>query len=127
MHRRSDELNATGAKVCVVAFEERRRAREWASSGEIGFPILLDPDRSVYRAYHLERSAMRSLHPRTLWFYFKKLLRGQVVTRITGDPTQLGGDFVIDEDGAIRLAYYSVDPTDRPSVASLLEALGGAG
>ena len=42
---------------------------------------------------------------------------------IQGDSTQLGGDFLIDAQGVLRLAYRSQDPTDRPSIATLRDAL----
>lgn len=35
------------------------------------------------------------------------------------DTTQLGGNFIIDAGGILRLAYRSYDPTDRPSVEFL--------
>jgi hypothetical protein len=31
------------------------------------------------------------------------------------DPNQMGGDFVIDAAGVVRLAYYSATNTDRPT------------
>ncbi|MEZ4651868.1 MAG: hypothetical protein R3E97_24330 [Candidatus Eisenbacteria bacterium] len=37
---------------------------------------------------------------------------------------QLGGDFVIDRSGFVRLAWESTTPADRPSVRDLEDALG---
>ena len=42
---------------------------------------------------------------------------------IQGDSAQLGGDFIVDADGIVRLAYRSRDPTDRPLVEQLLTVL----
>ncbi len=61
--------------------------------------------------------------PRVLWYYTKELLRGRPIHTIQGDPRQLGGDFVVGQDGRLRLAYYSDDPTDRPAVSTLLAAV----
>ena len=36
---------------------------------------------------------------------------------------QLGGDFIVDRDGILRLAYRSRDPADRPEVTLLLETI----
>jgi hypothetical protein len=39
------------------------------------------------------------------------------------DVLQLGGDFILDRQRNVVFAYPSSDPTDRPSVAAMLEAL----
>ena len=123
LHRERDRLEQLGTKVFVITFDQLWRALELAKSGEIPFTILRDPERGVYSAYELQRSIRRSLHPRTLWFYFKKMLRGRGFSKITADPTQLGGDFIVDRDGTIRFVYYSEDPTDHPSVEKIINAL----
>ena len=35
----------------------------------------------------------------------------------------LGGDFIVDQQGIIRMAYRSHDPTDRPTLKVILLAL----
>jgi len=84
------------------------------------FDFLLDPHRKIYQAYGLERSILRSWNLRTIWTYVKLLSRGRKWRDIQGDSTQLGGDFLIDRDGIIRLAFCSHDPTDRPYADDLL-------
>ena len=44
-----------------------------------------------------------------------------------GDTSQLGGDFIIDSQGKIQLAYRSHDPADRPPVEDLLEIIEKCG
>jgi alkyl hydroperoxide reductase subunit AhpC len=39
------------------------------------------------------------------------------------DTSQLGGNFIVDKEGVLRLIYPSHDPTDRPAVDSLLKIL----
>ncbi len=92
----------------------------------MNFEFLLDPERIVYRSYGLERSFARSWTLRTLWVYIKLLTSGRKWRGIQGDANQLGGDFLIDRDGTIRLAYRSHDPADRPSIEKLLELLRSA-
>lgn len=77
----------------------------------------------MYQAYGLERSALRTWSPRTIWYYVRRLAAGARLQRARGDPYQLGGDFVVDTNGIVRLAYRSRDPADRPSVERLLEVL----
>ncbi|MGB3700022.1 MAG: hypothetical protein WA997_02030, partial [Anaerolineales bacterium] len=42
---------------------------------------------------------------------------------IQGDSGQLGGDFIVDRQGIIRLAHLSQDPTDRPALSTILKTL----
>ena len=88
------------------------------------FTVLLDRERTVYNAYGLERSKLRSKSPRTLWLYFTRWLQGQKFHDSHGDDTsQLGGDFIVDRNGNLRFIYPSHDPADRPSVDVLLKVL----
>lgn len=120
LHHRRDEFEALNARILLIGFEPADRARVWMRDAKLTFPFLIDPDRAVYRAYGLKRSILRSWHPRNLWFYFRRVLRGEPIPRIKADPNQMGGDFVIARNGVVRLAYYSKDATDRPSVEKLL-------
>lgn len=123
LHHNRRELEALKTRVLVIGFESAERARLWLQKEAITFPFLLDPGRSVYQAYGLERSFWRSWHPRNLWFYLKRLFGGESIPRIRADPNQLGGDFLVDTDGLVRLAYPSEDAMDRPSLEELLSLL----
>jgi len=88
------------------------------------FDVLLDRDRTVYKAYRLERSRLRSWHPRVVWIYIKRWFQRGVFFDSHGDDTsQLGGDFIVDKTGVLRLVYPSHDPVDRPPVEGLLKIL----
>lgn len=88
------------------------------------FTVLLDRDRAVYKAYGLERSRLRSYHPRVVWIYIKRWFqRGDFYDSHGDDTSQLGGDFIVDKKGILRLVHPSHDPTDRPSVEKLLAVL----
>ena len=85
--------------------------------------MLLDPERKVYRAYGLKSSWLRTVNPTAAWDYIRLLLSGQRVRGIEADPYQLGGDFIVDSKGVLRLAYRSRVATDFPPVADLLALL----
>jgi len=88
------------------------------------FDVLLDRERVAYQAYGLERSRLRSWHPRVVWIYIKRWFqRGQFYDSHGDDTSQLGGDFIVDKQGRLRLVHASHDPTDRPSVDSLIKEL----
>lgn len=111
--------------MLIISFGVERWARAWLRETDVSFPLLLDQDRRVYRAYGLQRSALRAWAPRVLWYYVRQLAAGRRLRAIAGDPHQLGGDFIIDRHGIVRLAHRERDPVDRPPVARLLEILRG--
>lgn len=117
------EFKQSNTQALIISFGSDYWARLWLQETGSPFPLLLDPQRSVYRAYDLERSLLRSWNLRTIGFYARALLSRSAWRGIQGDSSQLGGDFVVDADGLIRLAYRSHDPTDRPSVRELLSVL----
>ncbi len=94
----------------------------WLEETGVPFPLLLDSERKVYRAYGLGRSVLQVWKPRVLVHYLRLVLAGRRLKPAQGDIYQLGGDFIVDEQGTVRLIHPSKDPTDRPSVDSLLTA-----
>lgn len=110
-------------RILLVGFEPKERAEDWIRQIQVDFPFLIDPDRSLYQDYGLQHSILQAWHPRALWFYFKRFLRGKGLPKIHADPNQLGGDVIIDQSGKIRMIFSSRDPTDRPSVEELLAVI----
>jgi peroxiredoxin len=109
----------------VISFGQAWQARAWQEETGAPFTLLLDPERAAYRAYGLEQSLLRSWGIK-VWLRYAQLLlvgRSWRGTLRRGDSGQLGGDFIVDANGIIRLAYRSHDPTDRPSVSQLLAVL----
>ena len=122
LHRSHAELEAASLKVLLISFGSPDEARAWRRETGVPFPILFDPQRSVYAAYGLGRSALRSWSPSTLAFYLRALFRGERLPAPRGDPHQMGGDFLLDRSGRLLLAHLSRDPVDRPDIATLLAA-----
>lgn len=118
-----EQIEAAHANVVTVSFGTPYWAQVWLQETGSPFPFLLDPERKAYRAYGLESSVWRSWSPANLWYYAKAVLQGRETFSNRGNPHQLGGDFIIDAQGKVRLAHPSRDPTDRPSPAALLAAL----
>ena len=129
MWRRKQEIEDLGAVVVLVSFEEPARISDYLGEAPFGWPILSDPSRAAYRAYGLGSASFARtwLSPRTVFFYARAFLRGQRVRPPRADPTQLGGGFVIDSPGHLRLIARSSEPADRPSVEKLLAAVRAIG
>jgi len=118
-----EELQQLGVQVLLISFSTEYWARGWQQETNPPFPLLLDPARTAYHAYGLQISASRSRSPKAVWYYLKARLKGENIPPAQGDPHQLGGDFIVDPAGIVRLAHHSWDPVDRPPVEKLLAAL----
>lgn len=110
-------------RVVTISFSSAMGARAWLEETGAACPLLLDPERTAYRAYGLGHSLLRSWQPKVLVRYAQLLLSGREWRGIQGDSAQLGGDFIIDANGIIRYAYRSQDPTDRPTADELLSVI----
>lgn len=117
------DIQANSAQVVTVSFGTPYWANLWLQETGSPFPLLIDPDRVAYRAYGLESSVFRSWSPANLWYYAKAVRQKRETFGRRGNPHQLGGDFIIDSHGLVRLAHPSHDPTDRPAIAEILAFL----
>ena len=125
MRRNYGEIQAKSGTVLAVSFEPRDRLFQLTRQLALPFPLLSDPERDVYRAYRLERAnLLRLISPGTVLAYVKLLAGRQLYHLRWSDLRQLGGDFVIHEQGAIRFEHRSAAPHDRPSVDLLIAQLG---
>ena len=98
--------------------------RTWVKHCSAG-PSFSDPSREAYRTHGLGSASFARtwLSPRTVPLYARALPRGQRIRPPRADPAQLGGDFVLDHSGRVRLITRSSEPTDRPSVEKLLATI----
>jgi thioredoxin-dependent peroxiredoxin len=79
------------------------------------FPVLADEDNRYYREYGIEHSVAGMLKGMILRAptLLRGMLAGYVPLRIRGSLTTMPADFLIDERGRIRLAYYGRDEGDH--------------
>jgi peroxiredoxin len=121
--RFQDEIEALNTRGVIISFGSPPLAQKWIEETQATFPILIDPEMISYRAFGLENSLARSWSPK-IWFEYARLMaRGRKWRGIQGDSGQLGGDFIVDRTGIIRMAFRSHDPADRPSVDDIVEVL----
>lgn len=91
------------------------------------WPLLLDPDQSLYAAYGMRRGSWWQIYgPGSIWNYLGLMLKRRLPGKPGKDWRQLGGDVLIDPDGIVRLHYISADPHDRPPVKLLLSMVRAA-
>ena len=116
-------LRELGIRVLVVTFENQTAAAEYVSDTGMGWPILVDERRELYRAYGLQRAKWFHLvGPRTLFAYIKEAFRGIFPRWSVADTTQQGGDVLIDPNGVVRFHHVGAGSGYRPTVAQILAA-----
>ena len=120
LHRRREKFEQLDVRIILISFGPEENARAWQIETGVFFPLVLDPDRLVYRAYETERSFFLTWNLRAVWGYIELMRAGSKWRGIQGDSIQLGGDFIIDPKGHIRAAFYSKNPMDRPAVDNIL-------
>ncbi len=123
-------MQQLGGEVLAISFAQPERVAAFLGRYPLPFPALADPDMAAYRTFGLGRiSKWKYFSPGVLARYLKLMFRGWLPWKPTSeeDLLQLGGDFVLDAHRRAVLAYPSRDPTDRPPVQRLLEAVRAGG
>ncbi len=121
----SDRLEELGdsTNVVMVTFTDPDNLDGYQGVNSVPFPILIDSDRSSYRAYGLDRgSVWRVWGWKATKRYFEIFRQGGLrdLRRPTEDTLQLGGDFIIAPDGTLAWGFWGDGPDDRPSVNELI-------
>lgn len=123
-----DRLDDLGDRtdVALITFTSRANLAEYEDTHDLGFPVLMDPDRSGYAAYGLGRGSLRRMYSWPVLRTYAEILRQDgfsQLKRTTEDTRQLGGDFVVGPDGLLRYGFWGEGPDQRPSVDELIDAL----
>lgn len=115
-----DEFKRLNTEVLIIAFGALPLAQAWLEETCAPFRLLLDPERTVYQAYGLERSLWRSWNLKTVQRYVQLMRDGRQWRGIQGDSTRLGGT-----PSWMRAAWCAwptaamIRPTDRRRNSSL--------
>uniref|UniRef100_A0A8D3CZL0 Selenoprotein L n=1 Tax=Scophthalmus maximus TaxID=52904 RepID=A0A8D3CZL0_SCOMX len=123
-------LEARSLRVLVVAFGGEEGARLWLEQTGCAFDMLLDPHRKIYRHFGLGSSCARVMRFGVLLQYseYKAVDRDfpDVPPRLLEDIFQMGGDFLLSEEGTVLLSHICKNPMDRPTVGDVLQAADAA-
>lgn len=121
LHRSKTQFEDNGFQVILVGLGTPDQAEEFKKQFSLSFPIICDPEKKLYQTYGLGRgSVVRMASPSLLLKGLKTLSRGHTPGVPQGDVMQMPGVFLIDTSGNIRYAHYSKDPSDNPSIETLL-------
>jgi peroxiredoxin len=121
LQRSKERFEDNGFQVVLVGLGTFDRAEAFKKQFNISFPIICDPEKKLYQTYGLGRSSVaRMASPAFLLKGLKALSQGYLPGVPRDDVMQMPGVFLIDTSGNIRYARYSKDPSDNPSVETLL-------
>jgi peroxiredoxin len=121
LHRAKARFEDNGFQVVLVGLGIPDRAEAFKKQFSLSFPIICDPEKKLYQTYGLGRgSVARMASPAFLLKGLKTLLQGHTPGIPRDDIMQMPGVFLIDTSGNIRYAHYSKDPSDNPSIETLL-------
>lgn len=126
MREQYDTIRELGGEVLAVSFAKPERVAAYVERYPLPFPVLADPDLEAYRAFDLGRtSVLGMLNPIVMLKYAALMVRGWMPWKPAkkDDLFQLGGDFVVDSQRRLVYAYPSANPTDRPAVDDLIQAV----
>jgi len=119
-----ETLDELRTKVFVVTFEPSEAALAYVRDTDLPWPVLIDEQRTLYRAYGMERGSRRDTYSlSTIWAYLKLMLKGRLPHRSDSDIYQKGGDVLIDSGLIVRLHHVGSTPADRPPVERLIETI----
>lgn len=108
--------------VLVLTFEELWRAKQYVEEVSLPWPLLVDGNRQMYRAYGMGRGRVRDVMGWSSWgAYLRLITQGRSLRRPTADVYQLGGDVLIDPIGNIRKVHVAERPVDRPPVETVMQ------
>jgi hypothetical protein len=126
VHEHYDQARSAGAEVLVITMSKPEALGRYLKMRAFPFPVVGDPERAAYSAFGLQRTSWGTVfRPDVLARFTGLILRGWLPRRPGEgeDVLQLGGDFVLDARQRVIYAYCSKEPTDRPTIEELLNAV----
>ena len=118
------EFRARGARLAAIGMGDASYARAFRDEAGIAFPLLVDAERTAYRAVELPSASLGHLFRHANWLARKRARAGGFRQGRTGQhPFQLGGSFVLGPGDVDRYARPSESFGDALPVADLLAAV----
>ena len=124
--QRYDDIRASGAEVIAIIPTDAINAGRFARSMRLPYPVLCDTPRRAFAAFGLYETTIGDLaQPEVLLRTARQFARGNIptVNPFSSSLTQLGGVFIVDSDGIVRLGHAATPVFTYPSVDTCLTVL----
>jgi dehydrogenase/reductase SDR family member 12 len=110
-----DRWQEEGVNVVVIGNGNADFAEAFRTEFQLDATLLVDPDLAAYRAAGLRRGRLEIASPKLIQNAYRAYRGGARQTGVEGDPWQLGGTFVFDRGGDLKLAFRSREAGDHVS------------
>lgn len=116
-------IRAAGAELVVIGNGTPEQARWFVEDTGLDTPVYTEPELRLHRELGLRRGLSAVLDPRIFARAWRALRAGFRQSGVQGDPTQLGGVFVIRRGGSMLYESRSRYAGDYPPSEEFLELL----
>lgn len=119
------ELENRGCRVVMVIRGTQSNAKKWMDTYQFPYPLILDPELSLFKELGLKRSVQKVWRIVTMVSYAEERLAGVARSEsYEGDDLHvMAGDYIADSSGKLVFSYTSSYSHDRPSMEGILSAL----
>ena len=126
---RHDLLRQAGLSVIAVFESPAESMREYVGQQDAPFPLVADPEATLYARYAVESSAAKveatMAMPETHQRVATAAALGFELTQQEGSNfLRMPADFLIDADGTVQLAHYAEHVSDHLPFDAIDAALG---
>jgi peroxiredoxin len=121
-----DQIRARGGEVVAIIPTDTINATRFARSMRLPYPVLCDMPRRAFAAFGLYETTIGELaKPEVILRTARQFARGDIpiVSPFSSSLTQLGGVFIIDSDGIVRLGHAATPVFTYPAIDTCLKVL----
>lgn len=112
-----------GLQVIAVGMGNPSEAAQFKRSRQLPFPLLSDTGQRVFTAYGLTHiNPVQELRSNTMGALLRETMKGNLAGIPVGDITQLGGTFLVDQQGIVQYLRRDTSSSVYPSMPELLNA-----
>ena len=119
-----DSIRSKGFNIIAVFESEHAMLTKYLTDNPVPFAVIGDPELELYRQYRVEKSAWRMFfslfkkQPREAMTNGKKLFKARY--KRDGSRSRLPADFIVDENGDLKVVYYGTHLGDHLPLAVIL-------
>lgn len=120
-----ERFESNGLKMISFWQSSRTSILEHVGQQNPPFPMIPDPDKTIYRLYHVEKSWIGALKVMGELGLMKGALTGGFkMGKVDGDVNQLPADFLLNPDLTIHQTYYGKHIGDHIGFEEIERFLG---
>lgn len=124
--RRFDEVEKIGVVFLPVFQSPPAEVLKYTGDKPLPFPILCDPDETIYRLYDVKSSFWGFFSIQVLFTMIKAFLSGFFPGKMEGEIGRIPSEFLIDEEMNIFFEYKGKNIGDHPKLEVILEQISDA-